>query len=200
MAESTPTFEEIVKAWVLEYDERLPNDRRERREAFIVLLGNLHDHGYGKEEFNTSRKEKIVRSCVNPNLKDKGRLKRWVSMVVNDLDSAVLIYYGTIKIRRDVITPEMSAKLESIELKAAEVRALRKPDSQEEILDDSDKPLDIGDNATLDIYSVVKEAVNNPAPPTQEIFEITDDMFNESDGPEVVWDEDFMKKLESDNE
>ncbi len=197
---SSPTFEEIVKAWVLEYDERLPNDRRERREAFIVLLGNLRDHGFGKEEFNTSRKEKIVRSCVNPNHKDKNRLKRWVSMVVNDLDSAISIYYGTVKIRRDVVTPEMSAKLDSMELKAAEVKARGKRSDQGEDSDDSydyDKPLDIEHSDPLDIENTVKEAVANPK---QESFEITDDMFSESDGPEIVWDEDFTKKMESDNE
>jgi hypothetical protein len=79
-----PTFEEIVRAWTLEYDERLPSDRKERIKAFIVLLGNLQDHGFGKEELNNSKKEKIVRSCVNPNHHNKQKLKKWISLVVND--------------------------------------------------------------------------------------------------------------------
>ena len=186
-----PTFEEIVKAWVLDYDERLPNDRRERREAFIVLLGNLNDHGYGKEEINTSRKEKIVRSCVNPNHRDKNRLKKWISMVVNDLDSAMMIYYGTVKIRRDVVTPEMSAKLESMEKKAEESKSKGNVTSSEEEQDYSDKPLDLEDTS-INIDSAVKEAVENQ--PTKS-FEITDDMLKDIDDPSVNWDENFSKRF-----
>src|ERR1700676_4060506 len=141
---SAPTFEEILKAWTLEYDERLPSERTARREAFFTLLGNLQDHGFTKEELNTSKKEKIVRSCVNPNHKDKKRLRSWVSMVLNDLESAIIIYYGTVKIRRDGVTPEMSAKLESIAKRAEETKALRKPNSEEsEDSCDPDRPLDL---------------------------------------------------------
>lgn len=196
---SAPTFEEIVKAWVLEYDERLPNDRKERREAFIVLLGNLHDHGYGKEELNITKKEKVVRSCINPNHKNKQKLKRWISMVVNDLDTAILIYYGTVKIRRDVVTAEMSAKLESVEKKAEEAHAMRKPDSAEdeaaddEAVDDN-KPLDMNNEIPLNIENIVKEVVNNPTT-IQETFEITDEMLKDINEPIVTWDEDFSKRL-----
>jgi hypothetical protein len=108
---SQVSFDEILKAWTLEYDERLPSDRRARREAFIILFGNLQDHGFGKEELNTSKKEKIVRSCVNPNHKDKKRLRNWISMVLNDLESAILIYYGTVKIRKDVVTQKWRLSL-----------------------------------------------------------------------------------------
>ena len=51
------TFEEIVRAWLLSYDDRLPNDKKSRREAFIVLLANLADHGHSKEELSNSKKE-----------------------------------------------------------------------------------------------------------------------------------------------
>jgi hypothetical protein len=194
---SQPSFEEIVRAWTLEYDERLPSDRKERREAFIVLLGNLKDHGYGKEELNNSRKEKIVRSCVNPNHHNKKKLRTWISMVVNDLDAAVLIFFGTVKIRRDVVTAEMQAKLESMERRAEETKALKSPDvDQEDDGSNPDKPLDL-ENEALDIESSVKDAIENPK---KETFEITEEMLESMDSPEIVWDEDFMKKLESGDE
>lgn len=190
---SAPTFEEILKAWVLDYDERLPTDRKERREAFIVLLGNLQDHGFGKEEINTSRKEKIVRSCVNPNHKNKQRLKRWISMVVNDLDSAVLIYYGTVKIRRDVVTPEMSAKLESMARKAEESKALAKPYNEAEDTENCDKPLNLEEKTIIDIHG-------NRVPLSStlvdaEVVVTSDEVLEQMSGPEVVWDEDLIEEL-----
>ena len=196
---SAPTFEEILKAWTLEYDEYIPNERRARIEAFIVLLGNLQDHGFGKEELNTSKKEKIVRSCVNPNYRHKQKLKSWISMVLKDYESAIQIYYKIVKIRTDVMTPEMSAQLESMEKRADEVKALKKSNRDEESDDlsyDPDKPLDL-EGETLDIDNAVKDVVNNPRPET---FEITDDLFEDNEGPNIVWDEDFMKKLESGDE
>jgi hypothetical protein len=188
---SQVSFEEILKAWVLEYDERLPSDRRARREAFIVLFGNLQDHGFGKEELNSGRKEKIVRSCVNPNHKDKKRLKRWVSMVLNDLDMAILVYYGTVKIRRDVVTPEMSAKLESMETKAAEVKALRKPDSEEAESeeDDSDKPLDL-EETPLSFEQEKAKPLNDP-----KVVVTPDEVLEQMSGPEAQWDEALIKEL-----
>jgi hypothetical protein len=192
-----PTFEEIVRAWTLEYDERLPSDRKERIKAFIVLLGNLQDHGFGKEELNNSKKEKIVRSCVNPNHHNKQKLKKWISLVVNDLDGAMIVYFGTVKIRMDVVTPEMEAQLEGLAKRAEETRALRTPDQdQAEEAVDPDKPLDL-ENEALDIESSVKDAIENPK---KETFEITEEMLESMDSPEIVWDEDFMKKLESGDE
>jgi hypothetical protein len=35
---SQVSFEEILKAWTLEYDERLPSDRRARQEASLFSL------------------------------------------------------------------------------------------------------------------------------------------------------------------
>lgn len=188
---STPPFEEIVKAWVLEYDERLPTDRRDRREAFIVLLGNLNDHGYGKEEFNTSRKEKIVRSCVNPNHKDKNRLKRWISMVVNDLDSAILIYYGTVKIRRDVVTSEMAAKLESMERKAEQTRSHKKTDNTEENVtqEDPDKPLNLEEEPFKMEFSYTKPITD------AKITIVADEELDQMKGPEAEWDQDLINEL-----
>jgi hypothetical protein len=187
---SQPSFEEIVRAWTLEYDERLPSDRKERREAFIVLLGNLKDHGYGKEELNNSRKEKIVRSCVNPNHHNKKKLRTWISMVVNDLDAAVLIFFGTVKIRRDVVTPEMQAKLESMEKRAEETKALKSPDTdQEDDGSDPDKPLDLEGEA-LDM------TLDKAKPKTDvEVVQVTDDMLQQMSGPEGNWDEDLIKEL-----
>ena len=88
---SQASFEEVVRAWLLDYDGRLPNSNRERKEAFLVLLVNLANYGYGKEELNTGKKEKIVRSCVNPNHHNKKKLRVWISIVVNDLEDAILI-------------------------------------------------------------------------------------------------------------
>jgi hypothetical protein len=193
----TATFEEVVRAWALDYDDRIPSDRRERREAFIVLLGNLADHGFKKEELTTSKKEKIVKSCVNPNHRDKKKLKSWIEMVVNDLESAVLIYYGTVKIRRDIITPEMESKLLSLEKRAEESRALRSvaivPDEQ---ITSSYENFNV-DGAVRDAF---KEAIEYPMAVKEEIFEITDDLLGDVEGPKVEWDVDFMKKLESEDE
>ena len=50
---SQASFEEVVRAWLLDYDGRLPSNARERKEAFLVLLANLANYGYGKEELNT---------------------------------------------------------------------------------------------------------------------------------------------------
>lgn len=191
---SQASFEEVVRAWILDYDGRLPSERRERKEAFLVLLGNLEIYGYGKEELSTSKKEKIVRSCVNPNHNNKKKLKTWIFMVVDDLEDAILIRYGNIKINRDVITPEMTAKLDGLEKRAEETKALRTEDNGDSD-SDSDKPLDL-EEQSLDIEGAVKDAINNPTADPEETFEITDSMFGESEGPQVEWDNDFMKKLE----
>jgi hypothetical protein len=193
---SQASFEEVVRAWLLDYDGRLPNGNRERKEAFLVLLVNLANYGYGKEELNTGKKEKIVRSCVNPNHHNKKKLRVWISIVVNDLEDAILIYYGNIKINRDVITPEMSAKLDGLDKKAEETRALRTEDNGEE----EEDTFSLENHVPLDIESAVKDAVANPTKPKQETFEITDDLLKDTEGPTIVWDEDFMKKLESGDE
>lgn len=189
--ESTVSFEEIVAAWMLEYDDRFPNDKKERIEAFIVLLGNLEDHGFKKEDITNTRKEKVVRRCVNPN-HHKSKLKIWVSMVVQALDSAMLIYYGTVKIRKDVVTPEMIAKIDSIGQKAEESRELHQETPQEELTQDPDAPLNL-EADPIDIDLTVRQAVKNPT--DQPEFEITDDMLDRMDGPNIVWDVDFNKKL-----
>jgi hypothetical protein len=187
---SQPTFDEILKAWILEYDERLPSERRERREAFIVLFGNLQDHGFGKEEINSSKKEKIVRCCVNPNHRDKKRLRTWISMVLNDLESAILIYYGSIKIRRDVVTPEMAAKLESMDVKAAEMRALKRPD------DGKDNEDDVHDDRfSLDPGQLNLGKENSKPITDARVIETTNDMLEQMAGPEVIWDSDLIKEL-----
>jgi hypothetical protein len=185
------TFEEVVKAWLLDYDERLPSERGARIEAFVVLLGNLKDHGYEKDSLNNSRKEKIIGSCVNP-FHPKQKLKRWVSMLVNALDSAIVVYYGTVKIRKDVVTPEMSAKIHNISQRAEESKALR---TSGQIEADSDVQEDLLSMVTgkLDIECAVQEAVQNQ--PSQKEFMITDEMLDEMEAPEVIWDEDFYKKL-----
>ena len=192
------SFEEVVRAWLLDYDGRLPNSNRERKEAFLVLLVNLANYGYGKEELNTGKKEKIVRSCVNPNHHNKKKLRVWISIVVNDLEDAILIYYGNIKINRDVITPEMSAKLDGLEKKAEETRALKTEDT-EDSEDEGEQPLDLEGQA-LDIEGAVKDAVANPMPAPKETFEITDEMLDQMEAPEILIDEDFFKKLESSDE
>ena len=177
---------------------RLPNSNRERKEAFLVLLVNLANYGYGKEELNTGKKEKIVRSCVNPNHHNKKKLRIWISIVVNDLEDAILIYYGNIKINRDVITPEMSAKLDGLEKKAEETRALKTEDT-EDSEDEGEQPLDIEGQA-LDIEGAVKDAVANPMPAPVKTFEITDEMLKDIDEPNIVWDEEFSKRLGLDDD
>jgi hypothetical protein len=179
-------FDEIVRAWLLHYDDRLPSDRRARREAFIVLLGNLKDHGFDKEALTNGRKEKIIRSCVNP-FHNKQKLKKWVSILVNDLDSAILIFYPTIKIREDVVTSEMSEKLASMSQKAEESRALRTAEDSEEH--------EIADINLLDLAKTaeIREAVQNQ--PKVKEFAFTEEMLDEMETPEVIWDEDFYKKL-----
>lgn len=191
------TFEEVIRAWLLDYDGRLPSERRERKEAFLVLLANLSTYGYAKEELNSGKKEKIVRTCVNPNHHNKKKLRTWISMVVNDLEDAILIYYGNIKINRDVITPEMSAKLDGLDKRAEETKALRTADNGEENEEEDTFSLE---GQALDITGAVRDAVSNPRPAPVETFEIKDDMFDDSEGPEVVWDTEFMKKLESGDE
>jgi len=191
------SFEEVVRAWLLDYDGRLPSNNRERREALLILLANLANYGYGKDELNTGKKEKIVRSCVNPNHHNKKKLRTWISIVVNDLEDAIQIYYGSVKINRDVITPEMSAKLDGLDKRAEETKALRTEDN-----DDSDEEGDSFslEGRPLDIEGAVKDAIANPKPIVKETFEITDEMLKDMDAPEILIDEDFMKKLESDDE
>lgn len=181
------TFDEIVRAWLLHYDDRLPSDRKSRREAFIILLGNLADHGFGKEDLNVSKKDKIIRSCVNLNHKNKSKLKKWISITVNDLEAAIIIYYPTITIRNDVVTSEMEAKLEGMEQKAEESKKLRTEDSDDE--DDSGF-----ENESIE--SILGESEEKPKKTTKEkTFKITDEILGEDDGPEVIYDKDFMKRL-----
>jgi hypothetical protein len=182
------TFEEVVRAWLLYYDDRLPSDRRARREAFIILLGNLADHSYSKEDITLSKKEKIIKYCVNPNHKNKSKLKKWVSIIVNDLEAAILIYYPVVKIRDDVMTPEMDAKLENMDRRAEESKKLKTSD--DDIEDNVPEEFSIEDSRPLDI----RDALKNPGK-EEETFEITDDMLGDIEGPEVVYDKDFMKRF-----
>ena len=187
--ETNVSFEEIVRAWILEYDDRFPSDKKDRIEAFVVLLGNLEVHGFKKEDITNSRKEKIVRSCVNPN-HHKNKLKIWVSMVVQAFEAASLIYYGTVKIRKDVVTPEMQAKIDSVGQKE-ESREPRQSTGSDENAD-PDVPLNL-EADPIDIDVAVKQAVKNPNGEPE--FEITDEMLDSMDGPNIVWDVDFNKKL-----
>ncbi len=189
---SQVSFEEIVRVWIFKCDERLPKERLERRKYFIDLLTNLNDHGYNKEDINNARKEKIVRSCVNPNHYSKRKLRNWIAVIMKDLTAAMDTYYGTIEFRTNTATPEMVAKLEAIESKIAETRTLKKPDTDEDDSEDnSDKPLDL-EEEPLDIDSVVKDAVENQPTKT---FEITDEILNDISEPTINWDKDFSKRF-----
>lgn len=184
---ANPTFEEILRAWMLEYDDRLPSESRERKEAFLILLGNLKDHGYGKEELTAARKEKIIKSCVNPNHRNKNKLRVWVSMVVKDLEGAVLIHYGTVKIRKDVITPEMSAKLDGIQAREKESKANKNSDSSEDVEDKGETDLLDMEDPSLDIATKTGS--------DSKVIETTDEMLEKMSGPEAVWDEDLINEL-----
>jgi len=198
MAEA-PTFEEIVRAWILSYDDRLPSDRSERIEALITLLGNLKDHQFEKEDLTTNRRRLIVHACVNPN-HHKSKLKIWISMVLNALEAAIIIYYDTVKIRKDVVTPEMQAKIQAMAQKAEDTKKLRSstdtPDDDNAKEDDD--LLDI-DQDLIEIDQAVKNAVDKKPE-----FEITDDFIKQHGlHQEVVWDDDFeksMKELEDSDE
>lgn len=180
------SFDEILRAWILYYDDRLPSDRTERRKAFITLLGNLKDHGYNKDTLS-NKKEKIIRACVNP-FHNKQKLKRWVSMLVNDLDSAISIYYETVKIRDNVVTPEMSEKLCNLALRAEETKALRTENS-EESNEPEENLLELSETDKIDI----SQAIDNQSQIKESA--ITNEMLDEMEAPEVVWDEDFYKKM-----
>jgi hypothetical protein len=178
------TFEEIVRAWLLEYDDRLPMDRRERQEAFVELLGNLKDYGYGKEELSNSKKEKIIKSSVNPNYRHKNKLKIWIDMAVKDLEAAILVFYKNVPIKKGYVTPEIAAKLDNLQNKAAESKALASNSSE----DAPDENFSIEDNTKLDM----------PTPPSKNdggVIETTDEMLDQMDGPEAVWDNDLIKEL-----
>ncbi len=177
-----PTFEEVVRAWLLHYNDRLPNDRTARREAFIVLLGNLLDHGFGKEDLNISKKDKIIKSCVNLNHRNKSKLRKWVSITLNDLEAAILIFYPTIKIRENVVTPEMVFKLESMAQAAEESKKLKTAEDE----------TDSEDYKELDIQDLITGTRQEKQ---EKILEITDDEFADDEGPEVVYDTEFMKRF-----
>lgn len=192
MAEA-PTFEEIVRAWVLYYDDRLPSDRKERREAFITLLGNLADHGYDKQELTNNKKEKIIKFCLNPNYRDKKKLRSWFNLLVNDLEAAILIFYPIIKIRDNVVTPEMQTKLENMERKAEETKALK-----------TNTPSNDSEETELTIDEV-RDTLDDPEltvskPSKIRDFEITDDMLSDIEGPEIIYDPNFYKDLGIENE
>jgi hypothetical protein len=181
----TSPFEDVVRAWLLEYDDRVPMERRDRREAFVVLLANLQDNGYSREELTTSRKEKIVRSCVNPYYSNKSKLKKWASMVVNDLEAAIIVYYKPVTIRKEgIITPEISEKFETMDKKALESRAFRTPDDKGECIDEPE--------------STFINPTNNPKlakKDSEELIETTDEMLEKMPGPEPVWDEAILIQL-----
>lgn len=182
------TFEEIARAWILEYNDRLPKDRSERLECFIVLLGNLADHGFGKEDLDTQRKTKIVALCVNPNHRDKKKLKNWVSMVVKDLEAALLIYYGTVKIRKNVATDEMKEKMSAIIETDEKSRALNKNQDSEHGESQSSEPEE-------EFKIEYEEALGQQPLKNEEELKITEEMFDKDEGPNIVWDEEFYKKL-----
>lgn len=192
------SFEEVVRAWLLEYDDRVPNERADRKEAFAILLGNLAYHNFNKEDLTTSRKEKIVRSCVNPYHRDRNKLKKWTSMVVNDLEAAALIYYGTVDIDMDILPQSVKDKLAYIKNKEEEQKAQRptKTHSESEesaVGDEGGKPLDLEETP----LNLEEEALD-VTPPTRsdpKVIEATDEMLGGMEGPEPVWDEELMKEL-----
>ncbi len=98
------------------YDNRIPVARKERKDAFIILLYNLEEYGYDKESIDISRKEKIIRQCVNVNY-NKKKLKIWVTMALRDLEQAMLTYYNSVVIKRDPNNAELEAKLAELENK-----------------------------------------------------------------------------------
>ena len=199
--ETEVSFEEILRAWLLDYDGRVPSKPKDRTRAFLVLLGNLKKYNYNKQDLNKSRKEKIIRSCVNPNHYSKSKLRTWIDMALNDLENAILISFGGVKIDHNVVSAEEEAKLDNIEKKAGEIKSLKTAD-KEEVEDkevDNDKPLDL-DGVPLNIDREISDAVENPSIIPRKTFEITDEMFDESEGPTVVWDGDFRKKLGLDDD
>jgi hypothetical protein len=191
-------FEEILRAWLLDYNGRVPSKPMERTRAFIVLLRNLGKYNYGKQDLNKAKKEKIIRSCVNPNHYSKSKLRTWIDMALNDLENAIQIHYGSIKIDH-TITPEEEAKLSGIESKALETRSLKTPDKEEGEEIDNNKPLDL-DGPPLDLDSQIRDAVENPSIIPRKTFEITDEMLNDIDEPQINWDEDFNKRLGLDDD
>jgi len=180
------TFEEIVRAWLLHYDDRLPNNRVAKREAFMVLLGNLAEHGFGKDDLNISKRDKIIKSCVNLNHKNKSKLRKWVSITLNDLEAAILIYYPVVKIREDVVTPEMKAKNEGMGQKAEESKKLKT--SKDGNDDENEEESNLEDMLSDDVVLTPKKSKDDT-------FEITDDILGEDTGPEITYDKDFLKRL-----
>lgn len=177
-----PTFEEIVRAWLLEYDDRLPMDCRARQEAFVELLGNLKEHGYDKETLNNSKKEKIIKGSVNQNYRHKNKLKIWIEMAVKDLEAAILVFYKTVTIKKGYVTPEIAAKLDNLQTKAAETKTLNNSE------DSPDNEFSIEDNSKLDIPI---SAPKNDG----DIIQATNEMLDQMEGPNALWDEDLIKEL-----
>ena len=198
---SQATFEEVVRAWLLDYDGRIPTDKRERMKALLVLLANLATYGYGKEELNSGKKEKIVRVCVNPNHHNKKKRNIWITMVVSDLEGAILIRYGTVKIDRNLVTAEELAKLDGMAKRTEETKALKTPDRDDtDDSNDSEEDTFSLEGEALDIEGAIREAVSNPKPVPVESIELTDEMLKDIDAPSILWDEDFSKRLGIDSD
>jgi hypothetical protein len=172
----SPTFDEIVRAWILFYDDRLPKERKDRIKAFITLLINLEKHSYTKEDLNLSKKERIVRACVNPFYKN-AKLKPWMALNMDLLEKAIDLHYPVMEIEEAILTPEQDAKLDNMKRRAEETKALRTADNSESEYNDG----------TIDLAQSL--------PNMGDEIELTQEMLDAMDGPDVVYDEDFEKKL-----
>ena len=124
------SFEEVVRSWILHYDDRLPNKQKDRIEAFLILLGNLDDYGYKKDSLTNKKRELIFGYCLNENHKIPKKLATWRELVKRAFEGAVVTYYGDVPIRTEgIITTEIREKLDNIDNKYLELKETQEKDS-----------------------------------------------------------------------
>lgn len=97
MSLDSEAFELLLESWKQQYGSEyrgrtgntymvVPGKVMLRREMLRYLIDTLiNEHGYQKEDFNTSTKKMIEEACVWPDWEDAKRLREWRKHVYNDI-------------------------------------------------------------------------------------------------------------------
>lgn len=189
-----PSFKEILESWLIHIGHRMPREKTERLEAFVLLIGNLNKHGYTKETLTRQRILEITERLVNPNHPNKSKLKAWMRIIAEDWNQAFYTYYKPVEMDENVITDKMREDFRRFSEKEKASRLLKTPGSQ--IPDDGSKTQE-GSIEKLYDEATKSATVSEEADAYPEIDQKT---LDEMQAPDVIWDEDFLKNLGIGNE
>lgn len=110
MSDERPSLDEIILAWADGYGNRIPVPAGELRDAFLELLKTCEKYGYtDRSEFGASFQNKILRTCVPEEHRDKKKKKTWEEITKKVLLGTILSYFKVVVIEK--ITDEEKTRV-----------------------------------------------------------------------------------------